>query len=511
MRILLLCGLIATVSPLSCCERRNTTVCANETGFECDEGQYCQVESGQTFGKCIQAECGPSLPACPTEKSLCQSGRCKACEGDGDCLALNPAAPVCIAGVCLPCRDNSQCKESTRKVCDTGSHTCRGCQLHSECSPGVCAKDDSFATLNPPIVAGTCVDSSMVAEVDTSCSGSGCSLQNVLSTGVGPSKPYIRISRLTTMSQVTVPTLPSGLPRYYVIGPLADTSITQVTSTPSISLSASAGAAIAVTGGAHITLEGVVLSNSVYGLDCNSVSSVPAGVTTKVSILRSILSGNQTAIRSSPRCELDIQQAWIGKGPSAAFTGLSRNDTAMALDSTQLRLLNSVLWDNGKATTQYGGITLTDSAGLEPSIHIVNTTFAKLEFLSAQMALAVDCSYDTKGSLAVVNSLFLNDMFSSGTYIASRCRPAGSMSAVGTNDGGLSGGNNQVTLTAAATFVNSQTGDLHLQSTATSVGDGGVSSFTDGKGVAVAVPKVDFEGKGRGPASRSIGAFEISR
>ena len=58
--------------------------------LKCDEGQYCQVESGQTFGKCIQAECGPSLPACPTEKSLCQSGRCKACEGDGDCLALNP-------------------------------------------------------------------------------------------------------------------------------------------------------------------------------------------------------------------------------------------------------------------------------------------------------------------------------------------------------------------------------------------------------------------------------------
>ena len=53
----------------------------------------------------------------------------------------------------------------------------------------------------------------MVAEVDTSW------WQRLLAPERAEHwsarKPYIRISRLTTMSQVTVPTLPSGLPRYY--------------------------------------------------------------------------------------------------------------------------------------------------------------------------------------------------------------------------------------------------------------------------------------------------------
>lgn len=511
MRLMILCGLLAVVSPLSPCERRNIAVCANETGYECEDGQFCQVETGQTFGKCVQAECGPSLPACPSERSLCQSGHCKACEGDAECQAQNAATPVCVAGACLACRDSSQCKEASRKVCDATTHTCRGCQLHSECSPGICAKDDSFATLATPIVAGTCVGTQMIAEVDTSCGGS-CTLQSMLSSGVSPSKPYIRITRYTTMSKVTVPALPSGLPRYYVIGPLADTSITQVTSAPQINLSAPAAAAIEVTGGAHITLEGVVLSNSIMGLDCNSKSSVPAGVPTSVAILRSIISGNQTAIRAAARCELDVQQSWIGKGPSAAFAGLTRNDASLLLDSTRLRLVNSVLWDNGKAPSVYGGIKLTDSAALEPSIHIVNSTFAKLEFPSSQMALAVDCDYDTKGSLAIVNSLLLNDTYVPGyTYVSSMCRPAGSLAAVGTNEPGLSGGTNLASLAASTTFVDSQTGDLHLQSTAAAAGNGGVATFTDGKGVAVVLPNGDFEGKPRGTSTRSIGAFEISR
>ncbi len=511
MRLLILCGLLAAVSPLSPCERRNTTVCANEPGYECDEGQLCQIPAGQTFGKCAQAECGPGLTACPSERSLCLSGLCKACEGDAECQAASPSAPVCVEGTCRACRDNSQCKESSRKVCDTATHSCRGCQLHSECSPGVCAKDDSFATLSPPILAGSCVDASMVADVDNSC-GAACSLQTMLASGVSAAKPYIRIGRYTSVSKVTVPALPGGLPRYYVIGPLADTSVTQIAATPQMSLSAPAAAAIEVTGGAHATFEGVVLSNSVIGLDCNSKSSVTAGVQTKVAIVRSIISGNQTAVRAAARCELDVQQTWIGKGPAGAFASSTRNDASLVLDSTRLRFINSVLWDNGKPTNQYGGIKLTDTAGLEPSIHIVNSTFAKLEFLSAQMALAVDCDYDTKGSLAVVNTLFLNDTSVAGaTYLSTQCRPNGSLTAVGSNEAGLAGPNNLTALSAGSTFVDSASGDLRLQSAAVAVGDGGVSSFSDGKGIAVAVPKVDFEGQARGPSSRSIGAFEIKR
>lgn len=516
MRLIVLLSLLATVSPPSCCERRNAQVCANEAGYECDDGQLCQVQPGAMFGTCIQAECGVGQATCPADRPLCISGNCKACEVDAECAAQDSATPVCIAGACVACRDGGQCKEADRKVCDAVSHTCRGCQLHSECSPGVCAKDDAFASLTPPILPGSCVDVSRVTDVD----GSTCPncLGMIISTGVSTAKPYVRIGRYSNSVSLRLSSLPAGLPRYYIIGPLADLRATQITTNPQMNLSSGSSAAIELQGGVHATLEGVVISNSVTGLDCNSKSSVPTGVPTKVAIVRSLLGGNQTAIRASAHCELDIDQTWIGKGPTVVFAGIARNDTAMVLDSTRLRLVNSVLWDNGKSTPLFGGIRLSDSAGLRKAIHMVHSTFARLAWPSMEQALAVDCDYATAGSLAIVNSLFLNeDPVSIGsTYVHGRCRPNGSLSAVGSNEADLGGVGNATDLTSSGVFVDAANGNLRLQTAApASVTNGGIASFTDGTGASVSIPKVDFEGKARGPGGsatvRSLGAFEVSR
>lgn len=518
MRLIILLSVLAAVSPPSCCERRNAQVCANEAGYECDDGQLCQVQAGQTFGTCVQAECGVGQPSCPGERPLCVSGRCKACEGDAECAAQSSATPVCLSGACVACRDGSQCQDADRKVCDSATHACRGCQLHSECSPGVCAKDDAFVSLSPAILPGTCVDVSKVTEVDNSC-GVGCALQTVLSSGVSPAKPYIRIGRYSTTSKVTVPALPPGLPRYYVIGPLSDARVTQATSAPQMNLSSGSMTALEVSAGANITLEGVIISNSVTGLDCNSKSGGPAGVTTQVALVRSLLGGNQTAIRASARCELELDQTWIGKGPGPMFASVSRNDTAMVLDSAQLRMVNSVLWDNGKSTPLFGGIKLTDTADLKPLVHIAHSTFARLEWATTgQMTLAIDCDYVTTGGVAVVNTLFLNEspVPMGYTYVHSNCRPNGSLSAVGSNEAALSGVGNVVDLTSSGTFVDAATGNLRLQTTAAAgVQNGGVANFSDLRGAQVRIPSVDFEGKARGTGTgsnqRSMGAFEASR
>lgn len=517
MRLIVLLSLLATVSPPSCCERRNTTVCANEAGFECDEGQLCQVPAGQTFGACVQAECGVGQATCPGDRPLCVAGRCKACEQDADCQVQSAEAPVCIDGACVACRDNSQCKTSDRKVCDATSHTCRGCKLHSECSPGVCAKDDAFATLSSPIPPGSCVDASRVAEVDDTCDVP-C-LQTVLSSGVSTAKPYVRILRYSASGRVTIPALPPGLPRFYIIGPLADVRATQIATAPAMRLSSASGPAVEVLGGSHITLEGVIIKDSVTGLDCNSKSTLSTGTPTKVSLIRSLLGGNQVAIKASTQCELDLDQTWIGKGPTTVFASISRNDTSMVLDSTRLRMVNSVLWDNGKSTPQFGGIQLSDSANRRPAVHIVNSTFARLEWSAlGQMTLAIDCDYDPAGSLAIVNTLFLNDALAGGyTYVRGLCRgTAGSLTAVGSNDAALVGVGNTTNLVSDNTFTDAANGDLRVRTTAASgVTNGGVSSLTDGKGLDVIVPSVDFDGKPRGstgsPTARTLGAFEVSR
>lgn len=511
MRLLVLCSLLATLSPLSLCERRNPEVCSNDPGFECEGGQFCSIPDGQNSGTCIQAECGTGLAACPVARPLCQSGRCVACVLDGDCSAASTATPVCVAGTCVACRDSSQCRDANKKVCDASTHTCRGCQLHSECSPGVCAKDDTFAMLATPIVAGTCVDASMVNEVDTSC-GAGCALQSVLQS-VTAAKPYVRVNRYTSNAKITVPALPAGLPTFYVIGPMADSAPTTISAAPQQNLAFSSGTALEVPGGAHIALEGMVISGAKVGIDCVSTSMVPGGQTTRLRIIRSLLAANQQAIKASARCELDIDQTWLGKGPSPAFAALSSsNDATLLLDSTQLRLTNSVLWHNGKPTNTFGGIKVSDTAGLQPSLHIVNSTFAKNDFASAvQQVYAIDCDYATNGNLAIVNTLFWNEPGPTGgyTYVNANCRPAGSTRAVASNEAALTGVGSVTLPEGTALLVDNTNGDLHLRQDAPmTVTGGGVTSFTDGAGRVVNIPRADAENKPRGATSVSIGAFE---
>lgn len=510
MRILIFSAVLAAASPLSLCERRNAAVCSTTPGFECDAQQYCQIAPGAEVGTCLPIECGDGAKVCPGDRPLCITGQCRACVSDGECLAASPAAPVCLDNKCVGCRSNASCQDRLNPVCDLTSHTCRPCQLHTECASGVCAKDDSFASLPAPaspISKGMCASVDQVLEVDTACGGS-CSLQTQLAAAT-PARPYVRVKSLSTSLTITVPPPSSGLPTHYVVGPQADVPPTSLAQKPPINFSSAAGPTLMIGGNTRITLEGVVLTRSDTGVECRGTTPADPA---KLRLLRSYLSANGTAIKVYSGCELTVEQSWIGRGPPGAFAGEGSNDLAILVDSAPTTVLNSVFWGNGR-TGVFGGIKLQGALASSTQLRIVNSTFAENLFPDARNTLAIDCTAPTTGNVAIVNSLFLNAMSPTPgwTYIHANCRPANAMRAIASNEGGLLATDSLDNVDASQTFFDLSGGNLHLRPGAPAmVRSGGVSQFTDPQANPVTIPAEDFDGKPRKTASQgiSLGAYQ---
>lgn len=514
MRLIALCGLLAVATPLSPCERPRTDICTLDPEFKCADGKICSIPAGETTGTCGPPECIATSNTCPDARPICVNSRCVACQGNSDCQGLNnTAAPICSEGKCVGCGTNADCTSPTSPICDSGSHICRPCQTHGDCSKiaGVCAKDSTFASLSSSdltlnIPQGSCVPSTRVNVVDPSCVTTTCSLATALGM-VSVQRPYVRVGSVTTTTPVSVPTLPSGVPTFYIVGATADSAPSSTIPVAPSSITAG-GTALLIPAGSHTIVEGLVMYNSNVGLDC-------AGTTaTRVKLLRSLVGGCSTGIKAAARCELSIDSSWIGKAPPDPRLTIagSGNALAMQLNSTQLEVVNSVFFHNGGPGNVFGGVSLTDSMGLNPLVRIVNTTFDNhLGFDTTRKVLAIDCNYATGGKMTLVNTIFLNSgsLGIGHTYVNGMCRQgANPFAGLASNDAALSCAS-CVTNADETIFADVTPGDLHLSASApTSITAGGTTQFNDTVG-KVTIPLTDMDGATRGDAI-AIGAFEPS-
>lgn len=515
MRVLALCGLLAVATQLSLCERRNPALCSLDPGFECEDGKFCSIPTGQSTGTCVQSECTAANNTCSSDQPLCLNGKCSRCENNPECQALNPSTPICSSGLCVACAVNSDCSSATSPICDTASHSCRACQAHSDCSgtgmSGVCAKDETFANLSTTdtslnIPKGSCVPVSKVNVVDPSCVTGSCSLQTEINM-VSLQRPYVRVGSVSSSTglPITMPALPSGLPTFYIVGATADLAPSRTIPVQPSTIANTSGQALVIPAGSHTIIEGMVIGNTTVGVECQS-----DGVTsTRVKLLRSLVgSCTTTGVKAGKKCELSLDSTWIGKGPTdPQLTSYKGNPTALQLDSTQLEMLNSVIWHNNF------GITLSDSGGLNPLVRIVNSTFSGQIIPNANKVLVIDCTYATGGKMSIINSLFANATGpgTGNTYVHGNCRQGASpLAGVASND--------TMNLTCPTCVADSSitdsifistAGDLHLaQSAPTTVTAGGVAQFTDLIG-QVTIPGTDMDGASRGQ-SIAIGAFDTA-
>jgi len=511
MRVVTTLALTVWAVMLSGCERRNYDLCSNEPPYNtCEAGKFCSIPPGETIGQCIANECSPGKNVCPSERPICGSdGRCTTCTGNSQCAAIDPSLPFCMASRCVACAASTDCKDAAKPVCDSATNTCRTCALHSECDykagvagDGVCAKDDTLAAIARPIPLGSCVDSSRILYADD---------VNTVATRItqlSADLAYIKIRRQTTNTRLDLPGKLSGLPDVHIIGPMADQAPSSWSSLPPIDLGNPAGDALRLLPGGTTTLEGLLIRNSQTGLFCDSKGTNPVNVQTKVRVLRSIIGGSAVGIRSLPKCEILVDQSWVGKGPDPALGSVAGNDQAMNLDSTKLDLVNSVIFHNYK-NTMTSGLFFSDSAGLQTPSRILHTTFSAQDYPNNRGVLAIDCGYMPGNSLTLVNSLFLNSMAPGiNVYVNQTCKGSG-FAYLGSNSSevALAGANN-VTNAPPSALLNINAGQLAYAGNApTELTRGGTNSFSDTQG-PVPMPAVDINGAPRNKDKPSLGAFE---
>jgi len=352
-----------------------------------------------------------------------------------------------------------------------------------------------------------CVPQDRIVSVDQSCTGT-CTVQDKL-TEVGAQKPYLRLGPVMSTALITVRPVP-GLPEVHIVSTLADYSPPDPAGKdkkPNAILTNSNGTVLRVEAGASVTLEGLLIKDSKVGVAC-----VAGGNATKVRILRTLIGQTDVGIQSSPGCELSIEQSWIGEGPRDRYNGLvnTGNLLAMDLDGTKFDIVNTVFNNNKPmAPGTFSGIWVRNATATTPG-RIVNSTFVRNESASTtRKALLLDCIPAT-GTIAIVNSLFLNSTPTSGnTYVHADCRST-AQKYLGSDDPTLTGDNNATDLVFSDVFNAPTFGDYSLtNATDSRVRDGGLTQFVDGgKNI---VPTIDMIGTARTATKLSRGAFEAAR
>ncbi len=522
MRVSASLGLVMLWASLVSCEQRNFDRCIpGNSDFQCESGKLCKLDNNASptdpnaVGTCVSVECtaGAFPNGCAAETPICAAGRCLACTGDDQCKAANPAQPICrttepMTGMCVECVDAIQCASKSPKLgCDLTVGQCKPCTLNSQCASKVCAKDDTLNVASVPadkrLALGECVPLDRITTVDSSC-GASCALQTVVDNA-NIDKPYVLVKEYALTATALVINAKAGLPELHITtGEPGDLSPAQVTKTPtaSVTFSSTAVGAIQVTGGASVTIEGLVIFSSNTGVMCDSnKAGVPAA--TGVTLLRSILGLNGVAIRAKPLCKLTLDQTYIGRGPQPLFSMTGGNALALDLDTTEFKIVNSVFNQNIALDRSFGGISMRGSSG-----SIVNTTFYRHEPTTNPMpALAIRCPTPTS-NLTIFNTLFVNFTKITAPYVDPACRSAATFDYIATDETlPLSGpGGSHIGAASENDLMGPSNGDLRLQKNAAAAVATGGTLMLNG----IKSPTVDASNRARGQTAVSIGAFEVT-
>lgn len=468
------------------------------------------------------AACSVSL-SCPAAAPICDENLavCRTCSAGEDrrCRERGEGAMHCVAGRCVACvaprgipAQVDDCGAETPICEDNG---CRPCTRHSECASGVCAKDDSGGATG--VKKGSCVPAEQVIIVDQDlCSRSGpiyCTPQQAF-LHVSPTQRYVLLRRGATpddFSSLTFGDLPNQTTqRVHVIGPLADNPPHRAPGLPLLSIGNLAGKNGLTISHGRILLEGLFVRDARVGIGCT-------GGDAEVTIVRSFLSGNGTAIAASGGCKLNISDSWIGSGPvGTGFVGLPGNTRGIELAGAELHLSNSLFVDDGDFRQDaLGGIHVKSLTGARSTI--VNTTFYQQHGVlkGGKYVTTLLCDAPVGDRLIIMNALLLSDLRLAESPEEHYFDPAcgARIEHIASNDKALIANGGSLLPTDASLFVDTKGRDLRPVDGSDPgrqmIKGGGVRSMMVADQLLEA-PLYDLDGKPRlaNGESLSVGAFE---
>jgi len=526
MRVSASLGLVVLLASLTGCEQRNFDRCLpGNPDFACELGKFCKLIPGDPngVGMCVTSECtvGAAVNTCPAEAPVCSAGHCIACSNDDDCKASSAGQPFCLkdTGRCVECRTPADCTVGSAKpACDKSDGQCKPCTRHDQCSTQVCVKDETLNVSSIPapmrLKTGDCVPTKAILNVDVNCTSCG-NLQTQINAA-SIDAPYILVKNYDEKTPINVTAKPN-LPELHIVTSTADSSPALLSQAPPATMHYQnmATPLLTVHGGASLTLEGMLIYNSSTAILCDSDNGAGATVPTGLTIRRSIIGLTDQAIRTRPKCQLTLDQSYIGMGPASfgSFTG--GNFLAMNLDGTSFEIINSVFNHNvGMVNTAFAGISVSNSTAITGLTgRIVNSTFYRHEpkypGTGVPLPLAIQCS-GAAINLTVFNTLFVNTSgfpMAGRSYIGSSCLSSGTVDYIATDESlPIAGAGPNLIAATESVLTAPQGGDVSLVKSAPSgVVTGGTKTLN-----GVAAPQVDIRGATRGATKVSIGAFEVA-
>ncbi len=139
---------------VSACSRPNPVVCCTDPndcasiGLNTENERSCEGDLRCVDNICTEVTTCLNNEDCTGGAPFCEEGLCVQCLTDPDCST--DAARCSEEHVCVECLQSEDCP-AARPFCDVNAHTCRPCQLDSECASEVCDAE-----------TGGCVDSAAV-------------------------------------------------------------------------------------------------------------------------------------------------------------------------------------------------------------------------------------------------------------------------------------------------------------------------------------------------------------
>lgn len=338
-RIVLL-ALVASTA----CTRNNPLYCERQT--DCATGQLCDTIRRQCYAPDIDAapnpnacetsaDCAASMPICGDDMvcATCAPGT----DGDTACGDRDPMRPLCRAdGTCVQCTSNTDCTEPTAAFCDVDSGSCRGCTSHDECASEVCSRD-----------IGMCADASGIIYVDngTGVDGNACGGQSSpCATLTGTNGGLAKVD--TTRRTIRVRAGAQGYPENLI---LDNVRLVIVGAGASLRPVVTNTAAVLVSGGANVTIEGLRIEGASGGAAADGVRCTGTG-----SILR------LTAVTVAENADLGIDVEAPCDVRISRSTVVDNGNGGVRVTSDAFDISNSIVARNGSGGA-VGGVLLAQS------------------------------------------------------------------------------------------------------------------------------------------------------
>ena len=441
---------VAICSTAAPCSEPATPICHDGDCIPCGSNDQCAARDPALpicapDGRCV--ECLLSHDCVAGTSPICEDETCRACDNATECLGRDQTTPACgPSGACVECRSHADCAGTiARPACDSATSTCVPCTADEQCHY-FCDRD--FGT-------GRCITEAEIRFVDRR----GCA-----EPGTGTfNDPYCEIT--TAVAHL-------GLARYIYVftGVYEPVSVSGQSfrlraDTGALVQEASSGASFAVGGGSVVEVQRL-------GVQASAGTAAGFAVTTGRLTLRNVRVEGLGDV--GVRCT-------TGHLALDASAIVANAGGGLDLSSCTYQVVNSVIAQNGGATTSFGGARIaTPGAG---STFIHNSVLANAA--KPDHVAGVQCLQ----AAAVTNSIvWWNTPLEVGQ---------GFCAVTYSNLGEVKDGTGNMNIAPALLGVG--TGDYHYVA-----GSAGI----DAADLAVAPPR-DFDGQPRPYGSApDLGAFE---